>query len=112
MTGELEAWYQVASHLRTTVRELKAKLTYCEFLEWVVYLERELIERLKDEHYFAQIAAEVKRSRVANPGKVLVKDLLITVKKEGQEAEPRQAMEDSKAAWMGSVGVKLKKRKK
>ena len=57
-------------------------------------------ERIKaEELYFAQIAAEVRRSYVKYPGKVKVEDFLL-------QRKPKEQKIPSKEIWLGVLGIK------
>jgi len=60
-------------------------------------------ERVKPEElYYAQIAAEVRRSYVKYPGKVRVNDFLL----QRQRTYPKNKI-PSKKIWAGILGVKI-----
>lgn len=102
MIGEKLGWFRVASHLGMPVFELRERITFTEFIDWIIYLDREEEWKTKCELYWAQIAAEVRRGLVETPSKVKVKDFIIQVGK------PKPDISKSKQAWAGALGIKLK----
>ncbi len=106
MTEERCEWFRVASHLKIPVSELKTRITFSEFVDWLIYLERESIKELKQELYQAQIAAEVRRSMVLHPEKVNRDDFLIKLAKP-EDPETKKKKEGSKRVWAGILNVKL-----
>lgn len=118
MTGERWNWYLVSYHLKIPVRELKRRLTYEEFNDWLVFLESEYVEpAFKQEAYLAQIAAEVRRSYVADARKVKVMDFLINLTP-AAPAKPvlpedrKVQMAKSKTAWAGHLNIDLQKKRR
>ena len=101
MTGEVLAWYRVASHLKVPVQELIKRITFSEFLDWLQYLEWAERRDTKNDYYLAQIAAEVRRGNVKSPRLVKIKDLLLKMQK------PKQRL-SSKQIWLQALGIKLK----
>jgi hypothetical protein len=109
MKGERWEWFRVASHLKIPVAELKARITYSEFADWLTFLIKEQIERdMKQEYYLAQIAAEVRRGWVANPRKVQTKDFIIELK---PPTAPADRIKKSKSAWGGFLGIRMAPKK-
>lgn len=102
MTGERLVWFRLAAFLRVPVQELKGRLAYDEFLEWVAYMEREEVRTPPDHLYLAQIATEVCRSRIKNPKRVRVSDFLLKPKTQSGNSSG-----SSKAIWARSLGIKL-----
>jgi len=86
------------------VDELKERITYSEFLEWLTFLGREEERQTKQDYYLAQIAAEIRRGHVKNPKAVKVKDFLVEVK-----TTPETPGERSKSVWMGALKIKKPK---
>jgi len=103
LTGERLIWYRVASHLHLPVDELKERITYTEFLEWIEYLGWDERRQTKLDFYLAQIATEVRRSLVKHPNSVKVKDFLL-----GQK-ESQDRTEKSKRAWTKALNVDIGK---
>lgn len=99
MTGERLAWYRVASHLHSSVADLRSRITYSEFLDWLQYLNWEEQRRGKLDFYLAQIAAEVRRSYVKHPKTVKLKDFFLTY------FEQNGRMQKSKEAWFSCLKI-------
>ncbi len=112
MTGERLAWYRLAALLGFPVVELKARITYREFLDWWAYIaleEEATAERaLKTEYAMALIAAEVRRGWVAEPKKVATTDFIIAFKDKEEVAAPTVPKPSSKKVWARFLGIKLK----
>ena len=102
--GERWAWYQVASHLKMPVGELKQRITFTEFLEWLEFLRRDEERNSKMDYYLSQIAAEVRRGWVKQAKSVKVSDFLIKLVPTQQEAK----VQKSKQSWAFACGLKLK----
>ena len=85
--------------------DLKERVTYREFLEWITFLNKEEERQTKQDYYLAQIAAEVRRGHVKSPRTVKVKDFLIQVVPTPNE---KKRMENSKSFWLGMAKVKPK----
>ena len=64
--------------------------------------------RDKMDYYLAQVAAEVRRSRVEDPRKVETEDLLITFVKRKDEVKlsKKEAAARSKSVWFGILGLR------
>ena len=81
-----------------------------EFVEWSIIVEESEKEFTKQDYYLAQIAAEVRRSFVKNPSKVLLKDFFLQFEeKEKPKMTREQATTFAKAAWFGRLGIGDKK---
>lgn len=80
------------------VDDLKGRITYREFLEWLAFFGREEERQTKLDYYLAQIAAEVRRGNVKSPKSVKVKDFLLEVK-----SGPEKPGARSKSIWMASL---------
>lgn len=113
--GEKLAWFELAFQLRMPVAELKRRITYSEFLDWMEFLRARRDADEKEHYYLAQIAAEIRRSNpnVPAPGKVRISDFLLKFREpfarariSNSEAEKRHTMMMSKAAWMTAVKCK------
>jgi hypothetical protein len=87
------------------VGDLKERVTYREFLEWLVFLNNEEERQTKQDYYLAQIAAEIRRGQVTNPRSVKVKDFLVEMTTTPKQ---KKKMERSKSFWLGMVNVKQK----
>jgi len=88
------------------VAELKHRITYTEFRGWVEFLALEQKRETKQDHYLAQIAAEVRRSWVSTPDKVLMKDFLFKYEAPAP-LDPKERMKRSKSAWGALAGIKI-----
>jgi len=105
MTGEKLGWFQVASHLGYSVAELRARITYSEFIDWLTFLRREEERNTKQDIYLAQIAAEIRRGLVKNPKSVKTKDFLMN--KTDAPTKVEKPPSKSKSAWMRSLNMKI-----
>lgn len=101
LSGERRAWYQVASHLKTPVAELKQRITYTEFLEWLEFILWDQKRVTKRDFYLAQIAAEVRRGWVKSPHSIKMKDFLIG------SGDDKPVESNSKGIWMRHLGMKI-----
>lgn len=88
------------------VGRAKCEISSTEFLRWKVYLDRDAKKPTRDQHYFAQIAQEIRRVLHKNPSKVKLEDFLLEftqkVQKAQQELTPEEKerrMAVSKAMW-------------
>jgi len=108
MKGERLGWFQVASHLGCPVRELAARITYSEFIDWITFLRREEERNTKQDIYLAQIAAEIRRGLVKNPKSVKTKDFLM--KKTDDTPATEKPASKSKSAWAQSLNLKIGER--
>lgn len=86
------------------MHELRSRITYSEFLEWVAFLNLEEERNSKQDYYLAQIAAEMRRSQVRTPRKIKVTDFLIQRK---VTEDPKAKMKVSKAAWSSLLRLKI-----
>lgn len=82
------------------MRELRQRITFNEFLGWLDYLSQEEERLTKEDLYFAQIAAEVRRANVKNPRSVKIDHFLV---KRSSESVP--APKSSKSIWLSAVGL-------
>lgn len=103
MIGERLGWFRVASHLGIPVGELKTRMAYSEYIDWLNFLSKEEERDTKQDYYLAQIAAEVRRGQVKHPNKIHVKDFLVKMVTQAQAKAAK-----SKQIWAGAVGIKLK----
>lgn len=76
----------------------------------MIYLDMEEDNHSKQEFYFAQIAAEIRRPNVKNPRGVRLEDFLIRFEKrtvsETKEVGVETMMESHKRFWFAAVGLK------
>ena len=94
-------WFRLATHLHTPVCELKQRITSMEFVMWMEYLEQDLHSFHREDHLFANLQAEVRRSWVKNPRNVNPKHFLVKFNK----FTPEQQLQRSKSFWLSSVGL-------
>lgn len=87
--------------------DLKARITYREFAEWLCFLNKEEERQTKQDYYLAQIAAEIRRGQVKSPRSIKVKDFLVQVTTAATPQQEKKT-ERSKSFWMGLAGVKQK----
>ncbi len=87
--------------------DLKARITYREFVEWLCFLNKEEERQTKQDYYLAQIAAEIRRGQVKSPRSIKVKDFLVQVTTAVTPQQEKKAAK-SKSFWMGLAGVKQK----
>jgi len=88
------------------VVELRERITFSEFIDWLVFLNHEEERNTKLDHYLAQIASEVRRSYVSKPRTVKTKDFLFAMTTVKPKA-PEEKVKRSKSAWGAIVGVKI-----
>lgn len=86
--------------------ELKERIAFSEFLEWVVFLGKEEARHTKQDFYLAQIAAEIRRGWVKNPKTVKIKDFLAEVESTPGPSKPGSK---SKSVWLGAFNIKPEK---
>lgn len=75
-------------------------MPYSEFLDWTAFLLQEETRHTKQDHYLAQLTAEVVKARVKHPNQVKMKHYLLncrTAQPIPKDAQKRMAA--SKAAW-------------
>jgi len=98
----------LASHLHIPIQELQKKTTSSEYTEWMAFLRKMELEKANQfnplHFYLAQIAAEIKKGRVKNPGNVSIKEFLLKFK-EAKKSETETKEKDSKQFWLSSVGL-------
>jgi hypothetical protein len=105
------AWFQVASHLGIPVDELRNRIGYSEFVEWIVYLEQLEKKHTPEHYYLAQVAAELRRTIAKDPEKVKVTDFLLQYEKQVEAPKPvtqvegLERMRRSKSAWFAACGI-------
>jgi len=85
------------------VEELKCRITYTEFLEWLDFLLWEEGKQTKQDYYMAQIACEVRRGQVRSPGSVQIRDFLI------QKRELADKAKQSKLAWASHLHLNVER---
>lgn len=81
-----------------SVQKAQYEITSSEFLEWIAYLDLEEEMLKKEDYYFANIAAEVRRSWVQDKQKVDVNSFLMKWKrKEIKKKKPMSKEEITKS---------------
>lgn len=99
---------------------MKCEITYSEFLGWVEFLEWDERRTTKECLYFAQMAAEIRRSYLVpkDAQKIKLDDFILKFsdrKKASSEPiseeERKGRVQKSKRAWAGALGVDLSKKK-
>ena len=80
-----------------SVQRAQAEITSSEFLDWVVFLNEEERKLRKEDFYFANIAAEVRRSWVKDPRKVRG-DMFLIKTEERKPSTKTTAAEKAKSA--------------
>ena len=105
MTGERLLWFRIASHLGLPVEELVERISAREFQGWLEYLQWSEERRTKEEYYFAQIAAEVRKSWVKDRRSVKTKDFLMSPRPPGKDA----GSGGSKQKWLAFFSIKTPK---
>ena len=86
------------------MNELRTRITFTEFLEWLEFLKWEENKHTKEDFYAAQVAAEVRRGNVKYPAQVKVQDFLVRVTHDGS---PKERMKHSKRAWAAHLEVDM-----
>lgn len=101
---ERKVWYRLAYRQHCSLQKCLNSNTSSEFIQWITELEEiEWTERTKQDHYMAQLAAEVRVFREGfgkTPKGVAVEDLFIKFTKEAQvskleETETKEPVEPS-----------------
>lgn len=81
-----------------SVQRAQFEITSTEFVDWVAYLDEEETNKVhREDYYFANIAAEIRRSYVKNPMKVKLESFLMKFKKSGlnkSKKEPKMTKEE------------------
>lgn len=77
-----------------------------QFLEWSIFLQEEECRTRHQDHYLAQIAAEIRRGNV-DPNKVSkIKDKDFLLVFETEEPDQSSVEKNSKKYWLSALGVK------
>lgn len=97
----------MAAHLGVPVCELRERISFGEFVEWLAFLQLEDERHTKQDHYLAQIAAEVVRAKLTKTGakKVRLQDYLLKFASE----TPQDKMQKSKQTWAFALKLDLSK---
>ena len=74
---------------------------------WMKYLDMEPNMFHREDHYFAQMSSEIRRSFVKHPKKVKLKDFLInfTFNKPPDNLSPEIKIQRSKSFWRALTGM-------
>jgi hypothetical protein len=105
MTGERLHWHRVAAHLHLPVAELRDRITFSEFLDWIAFLDWVEETPSKLDLYLAALTAEVRRVWVKSPKGIKSKDFLL---RRSPGSDPK--VQKSKSTWASVLGIKLKKK--
>jgi len=108
VTGERKLWFRLASHLGKSLQEVQDQTTSTEFVQWNRYLDDDVNAFHREDHYMAQIAAEVRRGHDKHPEKVMITDHILEferVKDAAEEAEEFD-VKHSKDFWYAALGIK------
>ncbi len=102
-------WLELASHLHKSLQEVKRQTTSTEFLLWIEYLKREQTIHRREDYYYAQIAAEIRKTRAKYPEKIKLSHLLLKfgVRKEKKKMNVKKRIKASKKFWMNFLGMKV-----
>lgn len=105
----------LAFRLHKTVQEVQGQVTSTEFLLWQEFFNKEVNLFHREDFYFAQLAAEIRRSYVKKPRLVKVKDFIIkyVMSKTSDEVKVDEKTieantKKSKRFWLGGLGIKFK----
>jgi hypothetical protein len=122
MSPRKRAWFKLSSLIHMPVWMTQQLMPVSEFDDWQEYWEEERQDGLerteKVEWYLAQLAAEVRRSWVKEPGRVTMDNFLIKFKSVLQEPvelhAPKSKEDRIKAAYgfWGAFFPGLRKKKK
>jgi hypothetical protein len=86
-------------------------ITHRQFAAWCAWEEMELDNPSRTDVYLMQVACEVRRAAVKNPGRVKLKDFLL---KFGTDGKPKltkeQAAAFAKAKWLGLMTMPVAER--
>jgi len=109
MTGETLIWFQLADRLGIPVQRLRRETSSSDFTRWKVYLEQDLNAFHREDHYYAQIAREIrisqlpykKAKRVKNKQFLIQFEMVAPAKSGGQltEEEKKEYIRQQKAFW-------------
>lgn len=79
-------------------------MPWSEFLEWLAYFETEWEQREKTDYYMAQVALEIRRSKMEDPNKIQLSDMLLKFEKPETGYE---RMMRSKRTWADLLGIEI-----
>lgn len=104
----MRAWHALATRLGMSLRRVKRETRSREFVRWKVLMDREWDEPTRLEHYLAQIAAEIHRTRVKNPKRIKTESKILKferkVKINLEDMDPEERMARSKSHWYTFLG--------
>lgn len=105
MSGERLAWFQVASLLRMPVEELRNRITYAEFSDWLLFLDWDRSRETKWDHYLATLTAEVVKAPLGKADRKKIKRDHFMVRYTRASESQTARMEHSKAVWGSFLGA-------
>ena len=100
-----------------SVQRAKQETTANEMLDWSIILKQQAeqkYDREKNDYYYAQIAAEIRRSYVKHPKDIQNKDFLLQTPAEmklsssSEEQTKKKRTQTAKCFWFGLLGIKDK----
>lgn len=111
--------FQLAEHLSVPLNTVLFDTTHRQFKSWMHRLEQRWNEPTITEHYLMQVAAEIRRTRMKNPGRVKLDDLKIPFTKVDELGKPipkapptkkelESASKASKTRWAARLGERAK----
>lgn len=95
--------------------ELQERMSSEEFVEWVIYLDRDMNVPSRSDHYLMQVAAQVMRGQVKNPNSVDTSDFRLNFKLASEVRAKVVSVAQSKQFWFGltaATGRKKPRKKK
>lgn len=107
MIGEKWNWFRLASHLSMPIQQVKQMTSSTDYMNWMIYLNKEPNRFNPLYSYLAQIAAEIRRSFVKSPDKVETENFII--KFVDKKSKIKQKAEQSKSSWLRWLGIKRDK---
>jgi hypothetical protein len=63
-----------------TIQRCQSEITSSEFMDWIAYLDNDVNVFHREDYYFAELIAEVRRSWVEDKKSVKLKDFLLKFK--------------------------------
>ena len=87
---------------------MKERLTGGEFIDWLAFLELDANGFHREDHYFAQIALEMRRSYAKDANKYDLKDFILTFRREktNKPVNIKSATKQSMVEWFTIAGFK------
>lgn len=96
-----------------SLQRCQEETTSTQFLDWIEYLELDVNAFHREDHFWANIATEIRRSFVKEPGRVRMGSFLLKfARKKIAKRRPmtrKEAAERSKQKWFSWLGIKGKK---